>query len=238
MSVRLQDPLPGAPISDPFGWRGAIPSIGLPAQLHNGEDRPADYETPIHAAHDGIVIWTGWDRIGGGNGIQISTGQYSTLYFHMASPSPLRVGDPVRAGDVIGYVGSTGAATGPHLHFMLRLPGGDVNPRPYLDASLPERPLTMALTDHDVQRIAEAVGTQIRHHQREAGVSPDGTAGRTLFDLGEEAADGLTDKRAESIDHHLRHSFRERGFGWQNPGNGRTIWEILRAILRLSLIHI
>lgn len=88
----------------------------------------------------------------------------------------------------------------------------------------------MPLSNADVQRVAEATATIIRHHQRENGVSPNGSAGRTLFDLGQQSADGLTDKRAASIDHHLRNSFRENGFGWQNPANGRTIWEVLRSI--------
>lgn len=135
MSIRLYDPLPGGILTDPFGWRGAIPSIGVPAQLHNGQDVAAPYSSPILAAHDGTVIWAGWDRVGGGNGVQLSTGQYSTLYFHMNEPAAVRVGQSVLAGDVIGYVGSTGAATGPHLHFMLRLPGGDVDPMPYLRAT-------------------------------------------------------------------------------------------------------
>lgn len=151
MSIRLTDPLPGCTLTDGFGWRGAIPSIGVPAQLHNGQDMAAPHGTPILAAHDGTVIWAGWDRVGGGNGVQISTGQYSTLYFHMNEPATVRVGQSVHAGDVIGYVGSTGAATGPHLHFMLRLPGGDVDPMPYLTSTPTGDPMPTA------NEIAEAI---------------------------------------------------------------------------------
>lgn len=137
MAIILSHPLPGCTYTDGFGWRPAIPSIGLPAQHHNGQDMagvPAG--TPILAAHTATVEWVGWDNSGGW-GVRLDSPEgYSTLYFHMRERSPLvKVGDRVSAGQPIGHVGATGLATGPHLHFMLRVNGVDVDPVPYISGA-------------------------------------------------------------------------------------------------------
>lgn len=132
MVIRLSHPLPGSTPTDSFGWRAAIPSIGLPAQLHNGQDYAAPAGTPILAAHAATVGWVGEDSLGG-YGVRLDSPGYSTLYFHMRELSPLvRVGQSVSAGQPIGYVGRTGTATGNHLHLMLRINGVDVDPVPYI----------------------------------------------------------------------------------------------------------
>lgn len=137
--IKLQHPLPGARKTDGFGWRAAIPGVAA-AQLHNGQDFAAAAGTPIRAAHAGTVRAIWWDTFpggapAGGHMVKIGTATYSTLYAHMLHASPLKLGQSVRAGDVIGYVGSSGASTGPHLHFMLELPGGYVDPMPYINST-------------------------------------------------------------------------------------------------------
>lgn len=87
------------------------------------------------------------------------------------------------------------------------------------------------VTQQDKQDIAELVAETLRHHQRENGRSPDASAGRTLFDLGQQSADGLTDTRAASIQHLFQHNLREHGFGWQEATkNGKTLFEYLQEI--------
>lgn len=142
MSIVLAHPLPGSTLSDPYGYRGAIPSIGVPAQLHNGQDFAANAGMSIKAAHDGVVIWSGWDNIGGGNGVQIQDKSgFSTLYFHMLKSAYAAVGAKVMRGDTVGLVGATGAATGNHLHFMLRVNGKDVDPMPHIVKEKPSPPV-------------------------------------------------------------------------------------------------
>ena len=86
---------------------------------------------PIVAAYSGTVILSQY-YWGYGNCVQISHGSgVVTLYAH-CSALAVNVGDVVQAGQVIGYVGSTGNSTGPHLHFSLFVQGQSVNPRDYL----------------------------------------------------------------------------------------------------------
>src|SRR5205085_9869992 len=95
--------------------------------LHTGVDLAAPTGTPIHAAGDGRVIFSGY-RGGYGNCIIIDHGGgTATLYGH-CSRLYAGVGRTVRAGDVIAAVGSTGFSTGPHCHFEVRINGRPVNP--------------------------------------------------------------------------------------------------------------
>lgn len=88
------------------------------------------------------------------------------------------------------------------------------------------------VTQQDKQDIAELVAETLRHYQREGGRGPDGSYGRTLFDLGQQSADGLTDTRGSSIQHLFQHNLREYGYGWQDAAkNGKTVWEYLRQIV-------
>jgi len=119
-------PLPGYyEISSPFGWR--THPITHKKSLHTGADIPAPSGTPIHAAGDGIVIYTG-DYGAYGNVVIIDHGGgYTTLYAHQSKVAAAE-NDKVKAGDVIGYVGSTGWSTGPHLHFEVRVNGNPTDP--------------------------------------------------------------------------------------------------------------
>lgn len=87
-----------------------------PDHLHQGIDIGAREGTPIRAPDDGMVDYTGWgDRYG--RYVRIEMGDHDTLYAHMSRFADLSRGSAVHRGDTIGYVGESGDATGPHLHF-------------------------------------------------------------------------------------------------------------------------
>jgi murein DD-endopeptidase MepM/ murein hydrolase activator NlpD len=111
------------PLTSGFGMRWG--------RLHQGQDIACGMGTAIHAAKAGTVIFAG-QMSGYGNVIIIDHGGgFSTLYAHQSRLAASQ-GQRVNQGDVIGYVGSTGHSTGPHLHFETRFNGTARNPRPYL----------------------------------------------------------------------------------------------------------
>jgi murein DD-endopeptidase MepM/ murein hydrolase activator NlpD len=116
----LKSPLPFTRISSGFSMR-LHPILGIWKQ-HTGVDFAAPTGTPIRASGDGVIEFVG-TQTGYGNVIQIKHwGNYSTLYGHMSRfAAGIRKGTKVSQGDVIGYVGQTGWATGPHLHYEFRV---------------------------------------------------------------------------------------------------------------------
>ena len=111
------------PLTSPFGMRWG--------RMHQGQDIACGYGTAIHAAKAGTVVFAG-QMSGYGNVVIIDHGGgFSTLYAHQ-SRMAVHQGQHVNQGDVIGYVGSTGHSTGPHLHFETRFGGAPRNPIPYL----------------------------------------------------------------------------------------------------------
>lgn len=111
-------------ISSPYGTR-VHPVLGS-IRMHIGIDYAAPEGTPIRAPADGNVTFRGW-KGGYGNTVMLQhTNGVETLYGHMSAYAP--IGGSVKAGDIIGYVGSTGRSTGPHLHYEARLNGQHVNP--------------------------------------------------------------------------------------------------------------
>lgn len=117
------------PITSPFGWR--LDPVTHQYALHTGIDIGADFGTPIRAAAGGTVILAGWVT-GYGNTTIIDLGDgITTLYAHQERIA-VSVGERISQGQVIGYVGATGWATGPHLHFEIRVNGKPINPLPYL----------------------------------------------------------------------------------------------------------
>lgn len=122
----LTRPVPG-PITSGFGMRSG--------RMHYGVDIPAAPGTPIRAALSGTVTRVAFDPLGAGNYVRIShPNGWLTKYFHMSQQAVSDRQD-VAAGQTIGYVGSTGRSSGPHLHFELWIGGKAVDPQPYLDGT-------------------------------------------------------------------------------------------------------
>ncbi len=97
-------------------------------RMHTGLDFTAPIGTPIQATGNGVVVKADHELIGYGNHVIIDHGYgYSSLYGHMSSYI-VKVGDIVHKGQTIGYVGSTGTSTGPHLHYEVRVKGNPVDP--------------------------------------------------------------------------------------------------------------
>lgn len=119
-------PIGRVPINSGFGQR-YHPLTGY-LHLHTGVDYRAPAGTPIQAAGDGVIEFIGFND-GYGKHIRISHKRgFETLYAHMSKSAGLAAGDAVKAGDIIGYVGDTGSATGAHLHYEIRRNGRYVNP--------------------------------------------------------------------------------------------------------------
>lgn len=126
----ITTPTPGYPMGSAFGPRHH-PILAI-TRLHAGVDIGAPSGTPIHAPADGMVVFAG-ERGGYGNTVVIDHGHsLGTLYGHQSRLN-VATGDLVVRGQVIGYVGSTGLSTGPHLHFETRIKGLPVDPASVVD---------------------------------------------------------------------------------------------------------
>ena len=124
----LKAPLHFKRISSGFSYHRKHPVTGK-VRPHTGVDYAAPTGTPVMTIGDGTVISKGWGG-GGGNTVKIRHNSvYTTAYLHLSRyASGLKVGDRVHQGDVIGYVGMTGTATGPHLDFRVWKNGTPINP--------------------------------------------------------------------------------------------------------------
>jgi murein DD-endopeptidase MepM/ murein hydrolase activator NlpD len=138
----LLDPLPLRVVTQPFGCTG----LGLEpvdhrcpqGHFHSGLDLAAPLHTPVRAATSGVAL-SGYAAGGYGLWVLVQrdpAGALATLYAHL-DVTLVSSGDLVRAGQMIGLVGSSGNSTGPHLHFEVRVRGLPVDPAPYLP---PPRP--------------------------------------------------------------------------------------------------
>ena len=122
----LRTPVEAAHITSGFGLR-THPLLGY-TKFHRGVDFGAASGTPIMAAGDGIVEFKGW-KTGYGNFVILRhNNTYETAYGHISRFGNINVGSRVKQGQVIAYVGMTGAATGPHLHYEVRKNEEQVNP--------------------------------------------------------------------------------------------------------------
>jgi len=122
----IRSPIQYARLSSRFGTR-RHPVLGT-QRMHKGVDYAARTGTPIMAAGDARVMSSGWQG-GYGNAVVLDHGRgYTTLYGHMSRTAGLKRGQRVSQGQVIGYVGSTGMSTGPHLHYEFRINGVHRNP--------------------------------------------------------------------------------------------------------------
>jgi murein DD-endopeptidase MepM/ murein hydrolase activator NlpD len=131
----LAEPKPDARISSPFGTRRYYGRVTSTA-FHNGIDFEAHIGEPILAAADGVVNHANW-YYNYGRTVKITHAEnFETLYAHMSRIAPgITPGVTVHKGEVIGYVGSTGRSTGPHLHFSTIVNGQFVDPAQFLSAS-------------------------------------------------------------------------------------------------------
>ena len=122
----MKTPINGARLSSPFGMR-KHPIDGF-NKMHKGTDFAAPMGTPIMASGDGIIVKAGWCG-GGGNCVKIKHNSiYQTIYAHMSKfANRVKSGVRVKQGQIIGYVGSTGKSTGPHLHYEVIENGKKIN---------------------------------------------------------------------------------------------------------------
>ena len=122
----MKTPINGARLSSPFGMR-KHPIDGF-NKMHRGTDFAAPIGTPIMASGNGIIQKAGWCG-GGGNCVKIRhNSTYETIYAHMSKfARGIKSGVRVKQGQTIGYVGSTGKSTGPHLHYEVVVNGKKVN---------------------------------------------------------------------------------------------------------------
>ena len=147
---------------------------------HRGDDLRADAGTEIHAAADGVVV-VAQEHYSWGNFVEIDHGtdadglRWATLYAHMQSYT-VQEGQTVHAGDVIGYVGSTGNSTGPHCHFEMYVGGVLLQPRYFTDYGADSGELTQEKAD---EILAEAV----RRAASDQTTAVDGAAALSGVDL-------------------------------------------------------
>jgi murein DD-endopeptidase MepM/ murein hydrolase activator NlpD len=116
-------------ISSPYGRRDN-PISGERA-FHSGVDISATSGAPIRATADGVVSYSGWTQ-SSGNVVLIEHGcGFSTAYAHNRS-NAVRVGQRMKRGEIVGYIGSTGKSTGPHVHYEVWEKGKRINPSKFL----------------------------------------------------------------------------------------------------------
>ena len=122
----MKTPINGARLSSPFGMR-KHPILGF-NKMHKGTDFAAPMGTPVMASGDGVIIKASWCG-GGGNCIKIKhNSTYQTVYAHLSKfASNIKKGLRVKQTQIIGYVGSTGMSTGPHLHYEVIKNGKKIN---------------------------------------------------------------------------------------------------------------
>jgi len=136
--VLMRIPVEFSRLSSTFGMRNH-PILGR-MRMHKGVDYAAPTGTPIMAAGDARVKFVGWKN-GYGRCVELDHGQgRSTFYGHMSAWGNEKVGQHVNQGSTIGYVGMSGLATGPHLHYEFRVNGNQVNP---LTVTMP-KPMPLA----------------------------------------------------------------------------------------------
>jgi murein DD-endopeptidase MepM/ murein hydrolase activator NlpD len=153
----LKAPLKYSRISSRFSNSRLHPVLKI-RRPHHGVDYAAPRGTPVFAIGDGKIIKRAWSG-GGGRAIKIKhNGTYTTVYMHLSRYGKFKVGDYVKQGDLIGYVGSSGLATGPHLDFRFYINGKAVDPLKV--KSPPAKPLDSIYLDEYYQYV-EKLKTQL-----------------------------------------------------------------------------
>jgi murein DD-endopeptidase MepM/ murein hydrolase activator NlpD len=170
----LRSPLKFTRISSGFSMRRFHPLLKR-YRAHPGIDYAAPAGTPVQAAGNGVVAFAGWQR-GYGNMVEIKHGKvYTTSYAHLSRVAKgVRRGSRVSQGDVIGFVGSTGLATGPHLDYRFSKNGRFVNPlRENFTSGDPVAPQYLALFAERRDRLMEPLTEIYRTVLVDRGASPD-----------------------------------------------------------------
>ena len=123
-------PVSGYTITSPFGMR--VHPVYKYQLMHNGIDMACPSGTPIYATRAGTVTRAAYQAGGAGYYVSLNHGDgFGSIYMHMTN-YVVSAGQTVTAGQLIGYVGSTGVSTGPHLHFGVSYAGTYVNPMAYI----------------------------------------------------------------------------------------------------------
>ena len=154
VSIPSRMPVDSAALTSGFGMRWHPVAGGRRA--HKGVDLGAAWGTPVYAAADGVISRADWFS---SYGLYVAIehgGDMQTRYGHMSRLNAY-AGQTVRKGDLIGYVGSTGRSTGPHLHYEVRIAGAAVNPIPYLQDGA-YKPATLA--EAGVNAVAQGDGEE------------------------------------------------------------------------------
>lgn len=112
------------------GYGHRSPPTSGASSFHSGVDLAAPTGSPIYATHNGYVSFSGWNG-GYGNSVHINGGGGVQTFYNHNSKNVVKSGQYVQKGQVIGYVGSTGVSTGPHLHYGVKINGQWVNPSGY-----------------------------------------------------------------------------------------------------------
>lgn len=131
VSIPSRMPVEGIQLTSSYGMR-THPVLGG-RRAHKGVDLAGPVGTPIHATADGVISMAQWFSSYGLYVALEHGGNIQTRYGHMSRLN-VAAGQHVRKGDVIGFIGSTGRSTGPHLHYEVRVNGDAVNPIPYMQA--------------------------------------------------------------------------------------------------------
>ena len=172
--MKLANPAPGRPVTSPYGWR--IHPITKKRAFHRGTDFGGTFD--VLTAAPGTVVHIGWSPKGGGHTVVIEHERdLFTAYYHGAQRTKLNVGDTVKTGELIYRSGSTGASTGPHLHFEVRTSkawGTDVSPDPYFTE---QGPVKITVDGVMGKETWKAMQTVLRNEGYYAG-KIDGIAGK------------------------------------------------------------
>ncbi len=148
----LMIPVKNARISSNYGMR--LHPISGKYRFHSGVDYAAPTGTEILAASSSTVTFKGWKRGYGHTIILQHDEQYSSLYAHLSSFADIKVGQSIKQGTVIGYIGQSGSATGPHLHYEVRL------------ENQPQNPLTLQIPNEAYEKqLAELKKQEIQRKQ-------------------------------------------------------------------------
>ena len=164
----LKAPLKYTRISSKFS-KSRLHPVHKVYRPHHGVDYAAPAGTPVHSVADGTVIFAGWVRGGGGNTLKIKhAGNLETGYLHLKSfAKGIKVGSRVSQGQLIGYVGSTGASTGPHLDYRIKKNGTPIDP-----LKMPQEPAEPIAEAHKAkfEAIRDRVVAELEGREVEGGI--------------------------------------------------------------------